>query len=120
MMSTSPFLSRQTYKLERISDSISVMSLIDVLSMYLNAGYESSSHTIMWATIFLQEHSEFLQRAKVVDETLRVIAFSFTAFREAKTDVEMNGYLIPKGWKVLTWSRDVHKDPESLSGSKKI
>jgi ent-kaurenoic acid hydroxylase len=32
---------------------------------------------------------EFL--SQVVDETLRVITFSLTAFREAKTDVEMNG-----------------------------
>ncbi|WZZ20104.1 hypothetical protein YC2023_121491 [Brassica napus] len=124
--------------------------IIDVLLMYLNAGHESSGHTIMWATIFLQEHPEFLQRAKaeqemilenrpkgqkgltlketrqmeflsqVVDETLRVITFSLTAFREAKTDVEMNGYLIPKGWKVLTWFRDVHMDPEVFPDPRKF
>lgn len=39
--------------------------IIDVLLMYLNAGHESSGHTIMWATIFLQEHPEILQKAKV-------------------------------------------------------
>lgn len=39
--------------------------IIDVLLMYLNAGHESSGHTMMWATIFLQEHPEFLQKAKV-------------------------------------------------------
>ncbi|KAG7645139.1 Ent-kaurenoic acid oxidase 1 [Arabidopsis thaliana] len=124
--------------------------IIDVLLMYLNAGHESSGHTIMWATVFLQEHPEVLQRAKaeqemilksrpegqkglslketrkmeflsqVVDETLRVITFSLTAFREAKTDVEMNGYLIPKGWKVLTWFRDVHIDPEVFPDPRKF
>lgn len=39
--------------------------IIDVLLMYLNAGHESSGHIIMWATIFLQEHPEILQKAKV-------------------------------------------------------
>jgi ent-kaurenoic acid hydroxylase len=61
---------------------------------------------------------EFL--SQVVDETLRVITFSLTAFREAKTDVEMNGYLIPKGWKVLTWFRDVHIDPEVFPDPRKF
>lgn len=39
--------------------------IIDVLLMYLNAGHESSGHITMWATILLQEHPEFLQKAKV-------------------------------------------------------
>lgn len=40
--------------------------IIDVLLMYLNAGHESSGHITMWATIFLQENQEFLQKAKVL------------------------------------------------------
>lgn len=116
--------------------------IIDVLLMYLNAGHESSGHIMMWATILLQEHPEFLQKAKqeqeeiikrrpatqkgltlrevrqmeylskVVDETLRLITFSLTVFREAKKDLSINGYVIPKGWKVLVWFRSVHLDPE--------
>jgi len=39
--------------------------IIDLLLMYLNAGHESSGHTIMWATVLLQQHPEFLQKAKV-------------------------------------------------------
>ncbi|KAL9457459.1 hypothetical protein AB3S75_006497 [Citrus x aurantiifolia] len=64
--------------------------IIDVLLMYLSPGNESSSHTMMWATIFLQEHPKFLQKAKVVDETLCIITFSLTVFREAKTDVSIS------------------------------
>lgn len=41
--------------------------IIDILLMYLNAGHESSGHTIMWATIFLQEHPEIFKKAKVRD-----------------------------------------------------
>lgn len=116
--------------------------IIDVLLMYLNAGHESSGHITMWATIFLQENQEFLKKAKeeqeeimkkrpptqkgltlkefrqmeylskVIDETLRLITFSLVVFREAKSDVSMNGYTIPQGWKVLVWFRTVHLDPE--------
>ncbi|GMH17184.1 hypothetical protein Nepgr_019025 [Nepenthes gracilis] len=115
--------------------------IIDLLVMYLNAGHESSGHTIMWATVLLQQHPEFLKKAKaeqelivknrpstqerltlkeirqmeylskVIDETLRWLTFSFVTFREAKADVNVNGYTIPKGWKVLTWFRSVHLDP---------
>lgn len=39
--------------------------IIDIMLMYLNAGHESSGHTTMWATVFLQGHPEFLEKAKV-------------------------------------------------------
>ncbi|KAI6702948.1 hypothetical protein NL676_012084 [Syzygium grande] len=121
--------------------------IIDVLLMYLNAGHESSGHIMMWATIFLQENQEFLQKAKeeqeeivkkrppaqgfdpqgisadgilVIDETLRVITFSLVVFREAKSDVRINGYTIPQGWKVLVWFRTVHLDPKIYPNPKKF
>ncbi|BFG21350.1 hypothetical protein CerSpe_076240 [Prunus speciosa] len=116
--------------------------IIDVLLMYLNAGHESSGHTMMWAAVFLQKHPKFFQKAKaeqeeivkrrpptqkgmtfkeyremeylsqVIDETLRVVTFSLTVFREAKKDVNINGYSVPKGWKVLVWFRSIHYDSE--------
>lgn len=39
--------------------------IIDILVMYLNAGHESSGHTMMWATILLNQHPEVLKKAKV-------------------------------------------------------
>ncbi|XP_071736063.1 ent-kaurenoic acid oxidase 1-like [Rutidosis leptorrhynchoides] len=116
--------------------------IIDTLVMYLNAGHESSGHITMWATVLLQSHPEFLRIAKeeqerivknmppgqkgltlkefrqmeylskVIDETLRLVTFSLMTFREAKKDVEIKGYIIPKGWKVLVWFRSVHHSPE--------
>lgn len=116
--------------------------IIDVLVMYLNAGHESSGHITMWATLFLQKHPEMFHKAKVeqeaivknrsptkkgltlkeirqmdylskvIDETLRLVTFSLVVFREAKVDVSISGYTIPKGWKVLVWFRNVHLDPE--------
>ncbi|MBA0727138.1 hypothetical protein Golax_000155 [Gossypium laxum] len=124
--------------------------IIDIMLMYLNAGHESSAHTTMWATIFLQQHPHFLQKAKaeqerivkersttkkgltlmeiremkylskVIDETLRLVTFSLTVFREALTDVSINGYVIPKGWKILVWFRSIHLDPQIYPNPKEF
>uniref|UniRef100_A0A803M4G6 Uncharacterized protein n=1 Tax=Chenopodium quinoa TaxID=63459 RepID=A0A803M4G6_CHEQI len=40
--------------------------IIDLLIMYLNAGHESSAHTIMWATVLVQQNPEIFQKAKDV------------------------------------------------------
>lgn len=116
--------------------------IVDVLIMYLNAGHESSGHITMWATVFLQENPDIFARAKaeqeeimrsipatqngltlrdfkkmhflsqVVDETLRCVNISFVSFRQATRDIFVNGYLIPKGWKVQLWYRSVHMDDQ--------
>lgn len=39
--------------------------IIDLLIMYLNAGHESSAHTTMWATLFLQKNPDTFNKAKV-------------------------------------------------------
>ncbi|CAA2988497.1 ent-kaurenoic acid oxidase 1 [Olea europaea subsp. europaea] len=124
--------------------------IIDILVMYLNAGHESSGHITMWATVFLQKNPDIFKRAKaeqeeivrnmppdqkgltlkeirqmvyldkVIDETLRVITFSLTVFREAKKDVDICGYTVPQGWKVLIWFRSVHFDPQTYVDPKKF
>ncbi|XP_019420077.1 PREDICTED: ent-kaurenoic acid oxidase 2-like isoform X2 [Lupinus angustifolius] len=124
--------------------------IIDIMLMYLNAGHESSGHITMWTTYFLQKHPEYLQKAKeeqeeiirkrpstqkgltlkeirqmdflykVIDETMRVITFSLMVFREAKSDVNINGYTIPKGWKALVWFRSVHLNPEIYPNPKEF
>ncbi|KAI4320222.1 hypothetical protein MLD38_033727 [Melastoma candidum] len=124
--------------------------IIDILIMYLNAGHESSAHIVMWSVVLLQQHPEFLEKARkeqeeiskripptqegltlkeyrqmeylsnVTDETLHLISFSLMAFREARQDVEINGYIILKGWKVLLWFRSIHLDPEIYPDPKRF
>ncbi|XAR63321.1 Ent-kaurenoic acid oxidase [Bertholletia excelsa] len=60
----------------------------------------------------LKEIRQMEYLSKVIDETLRVVTFSFVVFREAKADTNISGYYIPKGWKVLVWFRGVHFDAE--------
>ncbi|KAL1535847.1 Ent-kaurenoic acid oxidase 1 [Salvia divinorum] len=124
--------------------------IVDILIMYLNAGHESSGHTTMWAALFLQQNPRTFEKAKaeqeetvrnrptgqkgltleeiremvylhkVIDETLRVVTFSLSVFREAKKDVKVCGYTIPKGWKALVWFRSIHYDPETWPEPKKF
>ena len=41
---------------------------------------------------------------RVALETLRMIPPIFGSFRRALEDIEVNGYVIPKGWQVF-WGR---------------
>lgn len=60
----------------------------------------------------LKEYRQMEYLSKVIDEALRLVTFSLMTFREAKKDVDIKGYIVPKGWKVLVWFRSVHHNPE--------
>ncbi|XP_006838682.2 cytochrome P450 90D2 [Amborella trichopoda] len=51
----------------------------------------------------------------VITETLRIGNIINAVMRKALKDVEIKGYLIPKGWCVLTSFRAVHLDEENFS-----
>ncbi|KAK9144444.1 hypothetical protein Sjap_004347 [Stephania japonica] len=143
---TDALIDAEDEKGHKLSDE----EIIDILIMYLNAGHESIAHITMWATCFLQEHEEVFQKAKaeqdeivrtrpqgqkgltlteyrkmtylskVIDETLRVVSISNIVFREANNDVKIGGYIIPKGWKVAVWLRNVHMDSEVYPNPKEF
>ncbi|KAL9327537.1 hypothetical protein ACSQ67_002540 [Phaseolus vulgaris] len=125
-------------------------NIMDLLLVFLLAGHESSAHGILWTIIYLTQHSQFFQRAKkeqeeimqarpstqkglnlkeikqmeylskVIDEMLRKTSISFANYRQAKVDFSINGFTIPKGWKVLVWNRGVHMDPEIYNNPKEF
>lgn len=39
--------------------------IIDVILMYLNAGYESTAHATLWAILFLHQNPQYFHVAKV-------------------------------------------------------
>lgn len=49
---------------------------------------------------------------RVIQETLRAASILSFTFREAVEDVEIQGYTIPKGWKVLPLFRSIHHSPK--------
>ncbi|XP_021744742.1 abscisic acid 8'-hydroxylase 1-like [Chenopodium quinoa] len=57
---------------------------------------------------------------RVFQETLRVASILSFTFREAVEDVEYEGYLIPKGWKVLPLFRNIHHSPENFPEPEKF
>ncbi|XP_027347558.1 beta-amyrin 11-oxidase-like [Abrus precatorius] len=118
--------------------------IIDLLIVFLFAGGESTAAGMMMTIAYLTQHPHILKKAKdeqeeimkarpssqkqltlkeikqmvylsqVIDEMLRRANPVFSIFREAAVDVNINGYIIPKGWKVLVWIRAVHMDPENF------
>ncbi|KAJ8552696.1 hypothetical protein K7X08_020089 [Anisodus acutangulus] len=132
---------------KRLSDE----EIIDLLIVYAFAGHETTAHTAAWAIMYLEQHPEFLQKAKeeqeeivkrrlpdsdknlsydeirqmkyltkVIDETLRCSNVTLAIYRNAKRTINMNGYTIPKGWKVLTWIRQVNLDPNNHMNPKEF
>ncbi|CAN4077207.1 unnamed protein product [Withania somnifera] len=57
---------------------------------------------------------------KVIQETLRVASILSFTFREAVEDVEFEGYLIPKGWKVLPLFRNIHHSADNFPEPEKF
>ncbi|KAL6521921.1 hypothetical protein OROMI_031798 [Orobanche minor] len=57
---------------------------------------------------------------KVIMESLRMASIISFAFREAVTDVEYKGFLIPRGWKVMPLFRNIHHNPEFFSEPEKF
>ncbi|KAL9255412.1 Abscisic acid 8'-hydroxylase 4-like protein [Drosera capensis] len=57
---------------------------------------------------------------KVVLESLRMSSIISFTFREAITDVEYKGYVIPKGWKVLPLLRNIHHNPDFFPDPRKF
>ncbi|XP_002966472.2 ent-kaurenoic acid oxidase 2 [Selaginella moellendorffii] len=114
--------------------------IVDLIMSFMNAGHESTAHLVTWLAILLKEHPAVYQRLKaeqdeialkklpgesltladirsmtymsrVIDETLRLINISPFVFRKVLSDVQLNGYTIPRGWFVEAWLRQVHMDP---------
>ncbi|OIT32632.1 ent-kaurenoic acid oxidase 1 [Nicotiana attenuata] len=51
---------------KRLSDE----EIIDLLIVYAFAGHETTAHTTAWAIIYLEQHPEFLQKAKEEQEEI--------------------------------------------------
>ncbi|KAI7752978.1 hypothetical protein M8C21_026719 [Ambrosia artemisiifolia] len=58
--------------------------------------------------------------SRVIQETLRVASILSFTFREAVQDVEFEGYLIPKGWKVLPLFRNIHHSADNFPDPEKF
>ncbi|KAI4968919.1 hypothetical protein ZWY2020_046249 [Hordeum vulgare] len=121
---------------EKISDE----QIIDLLIALIYSGYETMSTTSMMAVKYLSEHPRALQELRrehldirkgklpeeaigyddfksmsftraVIFETLRLATVVNGLLRKTTQDVEMNGYVIPKGWRIYVYTREINYDP---------
>ncbi|MED6170635.1 hypothetical protein PIB30_032919 [Stylosanthes scabra] len=122
--------------------------IVNTLIALFLAGHLSSATALMWSVIYLtnntlafkkakEEQEEILKSrppsqkhlsieeikkmiylTKVINEVIRITEWSVPLCREATTDVDINGYIIPKGWKVFIWQRCCHRSSEYFPNPK--
>nr|AAZ39647.1 cytochrome P450 monooxygenase [Petunia x hybrida] len=118
-------------------------NILKTLLWYTFSGYESVAKVATQTMMLLQNHPECLKKAKeeqeeivkrrtspneglnfseigqmkyvtnVINETLRLGSTETVLFRDARTDVNLNGYTIPEGWKCLALLGNFYKDPDT-------
>ncbi|VAH39989.1 unnamed protein product [Triticum turgidum subsp. durum] len=121
-------------------DKISDEQIIDLLIALIYSGYETMSTTSMMAVKYLSEHPLALEELRrehldirkgkspdeainyddfksmaftpaVIFETLRLATVVNGLLRKTTKDVEMNGHVIPKGWRIYVYTREINYDP---------
>ncbi|KAI5441577.1 cytochrome P450 85A [Lathyrus oleraceus] len=114
--------------------------ILDLELTLMYSGYETVSTTSMMALKFLhdnpkaleeirKEHLAIRERKKtnepidfddiksmrftraVIFETSRLATIVNGVLRKTTKDVELNGYLIPKGWRIYVYTREINYDP---------
>ncbi|KAL0771285.1 hypothetical protein Bca101_036436 [Brassica carinata] len=109
-------LGAKDQKRNGLSDSQIADNIIGVIF----AATDTTASVLTWLLKYLHDHPNLLQEVSVIQETLRAASVLSFTFREAVQDVEYDGYLIPKGWKVapkpytfMPFGNGVHSCPGS-------
>ncbi|KAK7394376.1 hypothetical protein VNO78_14902 [Psophocarpus tetragonolobus] len=114
--------------------------IIDLIITIMYSGYETVSTTSMMAVKYLHDHPKVLEEIRkehfairerkkpedpidcndlksmrftraVIFETSRLATIVNGVLRKTTHDMELNGYLIPKGWRIYVYTRDINYDP---------
>lgn len=114
--------------------------IIDLIIALVYSGYETVSTTTMMAVKFLHDHPKALQELRkehfeirkgksadegivwndyksmaftraVIFETLRLATVVNGVLRKTTQDIEIKGFVIPKGWRIYVYTREINYDP---------
>lgn len=114
--------------------------IIDQIITILYSGYETVSTTSMMAIKYLHDHPRVLQELRkehlairerknpedpidwndlksmrftraVIFETSRLATIVNGVLRKTTQDMELNGFVIPKGWRIYVYTREINYDP---------
>ncbi|KAK4347817.1 hypothetical protein RND71_034156 [Anisodus tanguticus] len=115
--------------------------IIDQIITILYSGYETVSTTSMMAVKYLHDHPTALEELRkehlairekkrpedpidyndykamrftraVILETSRLATVVNGVLRKTTQDMELNGYIIPKGWRIYVYTRELNYDPQ--------
>lgn len=96
-----------TWMVKFLGDHPSVLKAVIDEQQEIARSKASSDEPLTWA-----DTRRMRVTSRVIQETMRVASILSFTFREAVEDVEYQGYLIPKGWKVLPLFRNIHHNPD--------
>ncbi len=96
--------------------------LVNLLYVLNTAAWSDVAGLMAWMTKWLASHPEWLGRLRAADddgalaerivrETLRLSQSEYI-IRQARTPLELHGFVIPRGWLVRVCIRDIHRRPE--------
>ncbi|PKI43201.1 hypothetical protein CRG98_036398 [Punica granatum] len=114
--------------------------IIDQIITILYSGYETVSTTSMMAVKYLHDHPKVLQQLReehleirgrkrpedpiewddfksmsftraVIYETSRLATIVNGVLRKTTQDMELNGFVIPKGWRIYIYTREMNYNP---------
>ncbi|KAF3444909.1 hypothetical protein FNV43_RR14602 [Rhamnella rubrinervis] len=114
--------------------------IIDQIITILYSGYETVSTTSMMAVKYLHDHPRVLQELReehlairerkspgdpiewndlksmkftraVIFETSRLATIVNGVLRKTTHDMELNGFVIPEGWRIYVYTREINYDP---------
>lgn len=114
--------------------------IIDQIITILYSGYETVSTTSMMAVKYLHDHPKVLEELRkehldirerkkmedpidwndikamrftraVIFETSRLATIVNGVLRKTTQDMELSGFLIPKGWRIYVYTREINYDP---------
>ncbi|KAG0501549.1 hypothetical protein HPP92_001621 [Vanilla planifolia] len=114
--------------------------IIDLIIAIVYSGYETVSTTTMMAIKYLHDHPKALQELRkehlgirkgkspedridwndyksmaftraVIFETLRMATVVNGVLRKTTQDIQLKGFIIPKGWRIYVYTREINYDP---------
>ncbi|XP_071717371.1 3-epi-6-deoxocathasterone 23-monooxygenase CYP90D1-like [Rutidosis leptorrhynchoides] len=94
-----------TLAIKYLSDCPKALHQLKEENLGLKRRKENLGDTLSW-----DDYLSLPFTQSVITETLRMGNIIMGVIRKAMRDVEIKGYLIPKGWRVLTHFRSVHFD----------
>ncbi|KAJ0099944.1 hypothetical protein Patl1_21656 [Pistacia atlantica] len=130
------YLMRSDENRYKLSDE----EIIDQIITILYSGYETVSTTSMMAVKYLHDHPRVLQELRkehlairerkragdpiewndlksmrftraVIFETSRLATIVNGVLRKTTKEMELNGFVIPEGWRIYVYTREINYDP---------